>query len=490
MQDAHALADNKVHFGYSDNIPADRRGRPAAQAPRCPTASRSRRPASSCSAIPTRTAAPCTRDPAELSTNSSFARFACSSRTSPASRRGWRAPPPGPGSTPSCWRRRSSGAGAPACRSCSPRQRTPDPPAGAGAHQRLRLRLRRPGARRHFGYRCPIGSHMAALQSARRAGHRRGQPAPHHPAGRCPYGPPYDPARPYDAPRGLVGWFINADIANAFELVMSQWVNDSAFVRPCAVRTAPTRQEHQRPGRAARRQRPRGELVHADDAADRDEPGATARWTGFGPVRHHPRRGVLLPAEHHRAARHLRVTHRRPACARTSPLACGNAPPLAVLLAVGVAAGVAAAGPGDPDRWRGRAGAAAARVTPAAQAAPRPRGHADDDDTALRAASALGWRRHVPRRRHLFWRCTTSASAPDGQASRARATRRWRLPAASAARPATRCAGLRRLAGDPPRSREPAAPARGARGAGRPICAASTARGSGASACTGRCSRP
>jgi hypothetical protein len=44
-----------------------------------------------------------------------------------------------------------------------------------------------------------------------------------------PYGPPYDPARK-DGPRGLGGWFINADIGNQFELIMSQWVNRSDFV--------------------------------------------------------------------------------------------------------------------------------------------------------------------------------------------------------------------------------------------------------------------
>jgi hypothetical protein len=46
-----------------------------------------------------------------------------------------------------------------------------------------------------------------------------------------PYGPPFDAAQPDDAPRGLVGWFICADIANSFELIMSEWVNNSAFVR-------------------------------------------------------------------------------------------------------------------------------------------------------------------------------------------------------------------------------------------------------------------
>ena len=81
-----------------------------------------------------------------------------------------------------------------------------------------------------FGYRCPIGSHI------RRCNPRGAQVIAggslHRIIRRAmPYGPPFDPAAPDDEPRGLVGWFINADIANAFELIMSQWVNDSAFVR-------------------------------------------------------------------------------------------------------------------------------------------------------------------------------------------------------------------------------------------------------------------
>lgn len=45
-----------------------------------------------------------------------------------------------------------------------------------------------------------------------------------------PYGPLYDEAEPVDVERGLIGYFINADLGNQFEFLMSQWVNRSDFV--------------------------------------------------------------------------------------------------------------------------------------------------------------------------------------------------------------------------------------------------------------------
>ncbi len=45
-----------------------------------------------------------------------------------------------------------------------------------------------------------------------------------------PYGPLYDPAAPYDGiERGLLGYFINSNIENQYEFVLSRWVNDSEF---------------------------------------------------------------------------------------------------------------------------------------------------------------------------------------------------------------------------------------------------------------------
>ena len=46
-----------------------------------------------------------------------------------------------------------------------------------------------------------------------------------------PYGPEYDPANPDDVERGLIGMFINVDLANQFEFLISQWNDKSDFVK-------------------------------------------------------------------------------------------------------------------------------------------------------------------------------------------------------------------------------------------------------------------
>jgi deferrochelatase/peroxidase EfeB len=79
------------------------------------------------------------------------------------------------------------------------------------------------------GYRCPIGSHMRRNnpRSAVVAGNgglrhrlvRRG----------LPYGPPFDPAHPDGAERGLVGLFIAVSLKDQFEFLMQHWVNGDTF---------------------------------------------------------------------------------------------------------------------------------------------------------------------------------------------------------------------------------------------------------------------
>jgi len=88
-----------------------------------------------------------------------------------------------------------------------------------------------PAASDTFGYRCPVGAHI-----------RRTNPRSQEVVGggghlhriirrAMPYGPAYDPAHPDDERRGLVGMFINADLANQFEFIMSSWVNGATFVK-------------------------------------------------------------------------------------------------------------------------------------------------------------------------------------------------------------------------------------------------------------------
>ncbi|HYF61216.1 MAG TPA: hypothetical protein VD886_00290 [Herpetosiphonaceae bacterium] len=85
-----------------------------------------------------------------------------------------------------------------------------------------------------FGNKCPIGSHIrrtnprdAAVVGGEGVGHK------HRIVRRAmPYGPAYDPDQPADGhERGLVGWFINADLLNQFEFIMNSWVNRADFVR-------------------------------------------------------------------------------------------------------------------------------------------------------------------------------------------------------------------------------------------------------------------
>jgi deferrochelatase/peroxidase EfeB len=93
------------------------------------------------------------------------------------------------------------------------------------------------------GMRCPVGAHMRRINPRGQPVSGQGQPGGSNNTHRLirrgmPYGPVYDPALPYDGiERGLLGYFINSNIENQYEFVLSQWVNDSAFAG--AVRLPP-----------------------------------------------------------------------------------------------------------------------------------------------------------------------------------------------------------------------------------------------------------
>jgi deferrochelatase/peroxidase EfeB len=66
----------------------------------------------------------------------------------------------------------------------------------------------------------PRGSRVAGNGGHRHRIVRRG----------IPYGPPYDPARRRDGQaRGLLGLFIGASLADQFEFLMTEWLNDGTF---------------------------------------------------------------------------------------------------------------------------------------------------------------------------------------------------------------------------------------------------------------------
>ena len=85
------------------------------------------------------------------------------------------------------------------------------------------------------GLRCPVGAHMRRINPRGQPVTGQGQPGGSNNTHRLirrgmPYGPVYDPSQPYDGiERGLLGYFINSNIENQYEFVLSQWVNDSEF---------------------------------------------------------------------------------------------------------------------------------------------------------------------------------------------------------------------------------------------------------------------
>jgi deferrochelatase/peroxidase EfeB len=85
------------------------------------------------------------------------------------------------------------------------------------------------------GLRCPVGAHLRRINPRGQPITGQGQPGGSNNTHRLirrglPYGPAYDPKQPYDGiERGLLGYFINSNIENQYEFVLSQWVNDSEF---------------------------------------------------------------------------------------------------------------------------------------------------------------------------------------------------------------------------------------------------------------------
>ena len=145
------------------------------------------------------------------------------------------------------------------------------------------------------GMRCPVGAHMRRInprgQPVTGQGHPGGSNNTHRLIRRgMPYGPVYDPTQPYDGiERGLLGYFINSNIENQYEFVLSQWVNDSEFAG--AVRLHPKSKDP---------------MIGTQDPADSifviPQPDGAPADQGDRAldVRYDEGGGLLLPAEHHR----------------------------------------------------------------------------------------------------------------------------------------------------------------------------------------------
>ena len=85
------------------------------------------------------------------------------------------------------------------------------------------------------GLLCPVGAHIRRANPRGEPVVGQGVPGGSNNAHRLirrgmPYGPIYDPTKPYDGvERGLLGYFINASIENQFEFVLRNWVNNAEF---------------------------------------------------------------------------------------------------------------------------------------------------------------------------------------------------------------------------------------------------------------------
>jgi Dyp-type peroxidase family len=227
-QDATALPDNKVHFGYTDNIsqptvegaPPSKRPVPDQQ-PVAPTGE-------FLLGYPNQNASTYKLTPKSLSDNASFGVFRLLEQDVAGFEAWLDSASAGVGvdrevlAAKVCGRWRT---GVPLV--LSPQTATPDPPLKP---EQINDYTYVPDD--VYGYSCPVGSHMRRTNPRNEAvigGPDEG--SLHRIIRRAmPYGPPYDPAQPSDEPRGLVGWFINADIANQFEFVMNSWVNTATFV--------------------------------------------------------------------------------------------------------------------------------------------------------------------------------------------------------------------------------------------------------------------
>jgi len=229
--DARALADNKVHFGYTDNIsqptvegaPPTKRPRPDHQ-PIAPTGE-------FLMGYTNQYGATYSVGQTELSKNSSFAAFRVLEQdvaafegflTDYSAQAGIDVETL---AAKVCGRWRN---GVPLV--LSPDSPTPDPPLAPEQINDYDYVNVDPALDDTLGYHCPIGSHMrrANPRSERVAG--GGQHLHRIVRRAMPYGPAYDPAEPVHVERGLIGYFINADIGNQFEFLMSQWLNRCDFV--------------------------------------------------------------------------------------------------------------------------------------------------------------------------------------------------------------------------------------------------------------------
>lgn len=229
--DARALPDNRVHFGYRDNIaqptvvgaPPRKRPVPDAQPPVATGefllgyANESK----FCYEV----------QPPELSKNSSYAAFRILEQDVPGFDAFLSTYAAKAGIDPETLAAKVCGR----WRNGNPLMLAPGAPGAPLPSTQLNdftyVDAADPAKDDTLGLVCPIGSHIRRTNPRDQA--VTGDPSPFHRIVRraMPYGPEYDPAAPADVPRGLIGYFINASLFNQFQFIQGQWSMKSDFVK-------------------------------------------------------------------------------------------------------------------------------------------------------------------------------------------------------------------------------------------------------------------
>lgn len=229
-QDANALPDNKVHFGYRDNIaqptvigaPPGKRPMPDDQ-PAVATGE-------FLLGYLNETGGTYKVSPAALSTNSSYAAFRILEQDVP----GFEA----------MLKHQSEASGVDvetlAAKVCG-RWRNGNPLELAPKEQGQVLPTSElndfnyvsgdPATDDTLGLKCPIGSHIRRNNPRNEAVIGAGSQMHRIVRRAMPYGPEYNPTQPVEAERGLTGYFINASISNQFEFIEGQWNDTATFVK-------------------------------------------------------------------------------------------------------------------------------------------------------------------------------------------------------------------------------------------------------------------
>lgn len=238
---AAALPDNRVHFGYRDNIAQPTvQGAPPRKRPT---------PDAQC-VVPTgefllgyQNASGVTPSvqPAQLSKNGSYAAFRILEQDSRAFEDFLTTQAPTVGLQPEALAAKVCGR----WRNGNPVVLDPDGTQPVlPSHQLNDFHYRYdtdPSMDDRLGLKCPAGSHIRR-NNPRDSAVTGAGPIIHRIVRRAmPYGPEYDPNDPSSAgtARGLIGYFINGSIFGQFEFLQAQWVQESNFVMSCTQPWAP-----------------------------------------------------------------------------------------------------------------------------------------------------------------------------------------------------------------------------------------------------------